>query len=77
MADPATIVNFGVLGKGLGYGLSAIGAGLGIGAIASKGVEGVARQPEAAGRIQATMLIGVAFVEGTVLFALVLCFIAK
>ncbi len=62
-----------VLGASIGAGLTAIGAGIGIGLIGSKAVEGVARQPEAAGKIQISMLIAAALVEGVCLFALVIC----
>lgn len=47
----------------LGYGLAALGPSIGMGLIAGKAVEGVARQPEAAGRIQTMMFIGLGMVE--------------
>ena len=47
----------------VGYGLSAIGPGIGIGILVGKTVEGTARQPEVAGRLQTTMFLGIAFVE--------------
>ena len=47
----------------VGYGLSAIGPGIGIGIVAGKTVEAMARQPEMAGRLQVTMYIGIAFTE--------------
>jgi len=55
----------------LGAGLAAIGAGLGIGRIGGSAMEGIARQPEAAGKIQMAMLIAAAFVEAVALFAVV------
>jgi F-type H+-transporting ATPase subunit c len=55
----------------IGAGLAAIGAGLGIGKIGGSAMEGMARQPEAAGRIQTAMLIAAAFVEAVALFAVV------
>jgi F-type H+-transporting ATPase subunit c len=58
---------------GIGAGLAAIGAGIGIGRIGGSAMEGIARQPEAAGRIQTAMLIIAAFVEAVALFAVVLC----
>ena len=42
---------------GIGAGLAAIGAGIGIGKIGASAVEGVARQPEVASKIQTMMLI--------------------
>lgn len=47
----------------VGYGLAAIGPGIGVGIVAGKTVEAVARQPELAGRLQVLMYIGIAFTE--------------
>lgn len=56
---------------GLGAGLAAIGAGIGIGQIGGKAVEAIARQPEAISNIQLNMIIAAALVEGVALFAVV------
>ena len=63
----------GVTGKvgAIGAGLAVIGAGIGIGSIGGKAVEGIARQPEAASKIQTNMIIAAALVEGVALFAVV------
>ena len=53
--------------------LAAIGAGLGLGKIGSSALEGVARQPEAANKIQTMMIIIAALVEAVALFAAVIC----
>ena len=58
----------------IGAGLAVIGAGLGIGQIGGKAVEGTARQPEAAGDIRANMILTAALVEGAALVAMVLSF---
>ena len=63
-----------LIGSGLGAGLAAIGAGLGIGRIGGQAVEGMARQPEAAGRIQTAALILAALIEGVALFGAVIAF---
>ena len=60
----------------IGAGLVTIGAAYGIGKIASSAVEGIARQPEAANKIQTTMLIAAALIEGVALFSAVVCFMA-
>ncbi|MCB9231104.1 MAG: ATP synthase F0 subunit C [Bacteroidia bacterium] len=60
-------------GAGIGAGLAAIGAGIGIGRLAGSAVEGIARQPEAAGEIRGNMILTAAFVEGVALFAEVVC----
>jgi F-type H+-transporting ATPase subunit c len=64
-----------VMGAGIGAGLAAIGAGIGIGKIGGSAMEGMARQPEAANRIQTAMLIIAALIEVAALFALVIAFI--
>ena len=61
----------------IGYGLSAIGPGIGIGFMVGKTVEGQARQPEMAGRLQTTMIIGIAFTDVLALIGFVLAFIVK
>ena len=44
-----------------GYGLAAIGPGIGIGFLVGKSVEAMARQPEAAGMVRTTMFLGIAW----------------
>ena len=56
----------------IGAGLAVIGAGIGIGQIGGKGVEAIARQPEASGDIRSMMIIMAAFVEGAALIAILL-----
>lgn len=55
----------------IGAGLAVIGAGIGIGKIGGSAMEGIARQPEAAGKIQTAMIIAAALVEGVALFGVV------
>ena len=68
---------FAMVGAGLGAGLATIGAGIGIGRIGGQAVEGMARQPEAAGRIQTAALILAALIEGVALFAAVIAFVIQ
>ena len=63
-----------LIGAGLGAGLAVIGAGMGIGRIGGQAVEGMARQPEAAGKIQTAALILAALIEGAALFGVVVAF---
>ncbi len=56
-----------------GVGLTAIGAGYGIGRLAGNAVESMARQPEVAGNIQTAMIIAAALIEGFTFFALFIC----
>jgi len=62
---------------GIGAGLAAIGAGIGIGKIGGSAMEAIARQPEAHSKIQSTMIIAAALVEGAALFAIVVAMIVK
>ena len=66
-----------LIGAGLGAGLATIGAGIGIGRIGGSAVEGMARQPEAAGTIQTAALILAALIEGVALFAAVIAFVIQ
>ncbi|MBM3324491.1 MAG: ATP synthase F0 subunit C [Calditrichaeota bacterium] len=64
---------FGTMGAGLGAGLVTLGAALGIGRIGGSAMEGIARQPEASGKIQTAMLISAALIEGVAFFNAVIC----
>ncbi len=60
----------------IGVGLVVLGAGHGIGRLAASAMDGIARQPEAANKIQTLMFIAAALVEGIALFGIVICFMA-
>ena len=60
----------------IGYGLAAVGPGIGIGIIAGNSVQAMARQPEAAGMVRTTMFLGIAFTEALALIGFVLFFLA-
>lgn len=67
------------VGKGLavvGAGLALVGGGLGIGLVGKGAVESIARQPEAAGKIQINMILAAALIEGATLFAVAVGFLA-
>lgn len=61
------------MGLGIGAGIATVGAGLGIGKIGSSAMDAIARQPEAAGKIQLNMIMTSAFIEGCALFAIAAC----
>jgi len=68
------------MGKGLaviGAGLALIGGGIGIGLVGKAAVESIARQPEAAGKIQINMILAAALIEGATLFAVAAGVVAK
>jgi len=67
------------VGKGyavIGAGLAVIGGGIGIALVGKGAVESIARQPEAAGKIQTNMILAAALIEGATLFAVVAGFLA-
>jgi F-type H+-transporting ATPase subunit c len=59
----------------VGYGLAAIGPGIGIGIVAGNTVQAMARQPEVAGMLRTTMFLGIAFTEALALIGFVLFFL--
>lgn len=59
----------------IGYGLAAIGPGIGVGLVAGKTAEAMARQPEMAGQLRTTMFLGIAFTEALALIGLVAGFL--
>lgn len=63
------------VGRGLVYGLAAIGPGIGIGLVFSSAIQAMARQPETAGTTRTTMFLGFALIEALALFGFVLAFI--
>jgi F-type H+-transporting ATPase subunit c len=58
-------------------GIGVFGPALGIGNLVSKALEAIGRNPDASGKIQTTMFIGIAFTEALAIFALVVGFIIK
>jgi F-type H+-transporting ATPase subunit c len=64
-------------GAGMGYGLAAIGPGIGIGYLVGQSVQAMARQPEAAGMVRTTMFLGIAFTEALALIGFVVFILLK
>ncbi len=61
----------------LAIGLGALGPGIGMGMLVSKGLEAIGRNPDAAGKIQTSMVLGLAFTEALAIYALVVALILK
>jgi len=61
----------------IGYGLAAIGPGIGLGILIGKTIESIGRQPESANTLRPLMFTGLAFVEVLALLGFVLTFISK
>jgi len=56
----------------LAIGLSTLGPGIGQGIAVAKALEGMARQPEAAGDLRTNMILGVAFMEALSIYGLLI-----
>ncbi len=74
MAAEAAVTAASNFGPTIGAGLIIFGAGLGIGKIGAAAMEGISRQPEAAGDIRGGMILAAALIEGVTLLALIVCF---
>jgi F-type H+-transporting ATPase subunit c len=72
-ATPGVTGSLGIVG----YGLSAIGPGIGIGLIFAAYINGVARQPEARGTLQTIAFTGFVLAEALALLGLVFAFVFK
>lgn len=66
-----------ILGTALVIGLGMAGPAIGIGLLVSNALEAIGRNPEASGKIQNTMFIGIAFTEALAIFVVVFGLIIK
>jgi len=66
---------YSAIAAGFGIAIAAFGCGLGQGMAIKSSVEGVARNPEASGKVTVTMLIGLALIESLCIYALVVALI--
>jgi F-type H+-transporting ATPase subunit c len=74
-AGLGSFFSYSVLAAGIAIGIAAFGTGLGQGLAVKSSVEGIARTPEASGKITVTMLIGLAMIESLAIYALVVALI--
>lgn len=65
------------LAAGLAIGIAALGGALGQGKAAAAALEGIARNPGAAGKIQTPMIVALALIESLVIYALVIAFLLQ
>jgi F-type H+-transporting ATPase subunit c len=74
----ASKFDFGLKGglAAIGAGLCIIGGGFGIARLAAAAMEGISRQPEAAGDIKGGMILAAALIEGVTLLAIITCILA-
>lgn len=62
------------IGAGLAM-LGTVGAGLGIGILGYGALQGIARNPDAAGDVQTNMILGIAFAEAVAIYCLVVALV--
>ena len=60
------------IGAGLAIGIAAAGGGMGQGRAAAAALEGIARNPGAAGKLNGPMILGLALIESLVIYAFVI-----
>lgn len=65
---------FARLAAGIGIGIAAAGGGIGQGRASAAALEGIARNPNASGKILVPMILGLALIESLVIYALVIAF---
>ena len=73
--NQSSVDKYAKLAAGFGFAIAAGLGALGQSRIAAAAVEGAARNPGAAGRIQTMMILGLALIESLVLFALLIVFV--
>jgi F-type H+-transporting ATPase subunit c len=60
------------IGAALAIGLAALGGGLGQGRAAASALDGIARNPQASGKVFTPMIVGLAFIESLVIYGLII-----
>jgi F-type H+-transporting ATPase subunit c len=68
--DPKVMAYFAA---GIGAGLTIIGGAAGIGRLSAAAMEGIARQPNAAGDIRGALVLAAGLIEGVTFFSLIVC----
>jgi F-type H+-transporting ATPase subunit c len=76
-ANQYSAQSMAALGAGIAIGLAVLGGGLGQGKAAAAALEGISRNPGAAGRIQTPMILGLALIESLVLTAFAIAFLLQ
>lgn len=65
---------YAYIGAALAIGVAAFGGALGQGRAAAAALEGIARNPNASGKIFVPMILGLALIESLVIYALLIAF---
>ena len=70
-------VGYIAIGAGFAIGLAALGGAIGQGNAVRAALEGIARNPDASGKIQTPMILGLALIESLVIFGFVIAFLLQ
>lgn len=73
-SNESDVAMFKALAAGLAIGVAAFGGALGQGRAAAAALEGIARNPNASGKIFVPMILGLALIESLVIYALIISF---
>ncbi len=73
-AEDSTAIAGRALAAGLSIGIAAFGCGMGQGRAAAAALEGIARNPNASGKILVPLILGLALIESLAIYALVISF---
>lgn len=73
-AEDSTAIAGRALAAGLGIGIAAFGCGMGQGRASAAALEGIARNPNASGKILVPLILGLALIESLAIYALVIAF---
>ena len=65
------------IGAAIAIGIAVLGGALGQGKVAAAAMEGIARNPEASGKIFTPLIISLALIESLVIYALVIAFLLQ
>lgn len=65
-----TLIGLKSIATGIAIGVAAGGGGIGMGVAASGASQGIARQPEAEGKIRTNFMLGLVFIETAIIYAL-------
>ena len=71
----AAALGYTCLAAALGIGIAAFGCGIGMGLGLKGACEGIARNPDASGKISQSLILGLAFIESLVIYALLVALI--
>lgn len=71
MLSLLAVESMAALGAGIAIALASLAGALAMGFVISKAIDGIAKQPEADGKIKSTLILGLVFIETAIIYALV------